>query len=69
MIAQVCFKGFLGLKLVLEESVHLDQVSLDVLEFVCWYALRVKYEQVIIEDVALDEGSKIRAATARDTIC
>ena len=59
MVSQVCFKGFFGLELVLKEPVDLDQVSLDVLELVSWHALRVKHEHIVVENVALDQGSEV----------
>ena len=59
MVSQVCLKGFFGLELVLEESVDLDQVSLNVLELVSWHVLRVKYKHIVIENVALDQGSEV----------
>ena len=59
MVSQVCLKGFFGLELVLEESVDLDQVSLDVLELVSWHVLRVKHKHIVVENIALDQGSEI----------
>ena len=68
MVSQVCLEGIFGLELVLEESVDLDQVSLNVLELVSWHVLRIKHEHIIVENVTLDQGSEVRASTARDTI-
>ena len=59
MLSQVCLEGFFGLELVLEESVDLDQVSLDILELVSWHVLRVEHEHIVVENVALDQGSEV----------
>ena len=59
MVSQVCLKGFFGLEFVLEESVDLDQVSLDVLELVSRHVLRVKHEHIVVENVALNQGSEV----------
>ena len=69
MVSQICLKGLFCLELVLEEPVHLDQVSLNVLKLVGWHVLRVKYEHIVVKNVALHQGSEVRASAARDAIC
>lgn len=58
-VAQVCFKSILRLELVLEEPVYLDELPLNTVELVSWDFLRIKYNHVVIKDIALNEGSEI----------
>lgn len=61
MVAKVRFKCLFSLEFVLKESVNFDEMSLDSIELVSWHRLRVKNDKVVVEHVALDESSEIRA--------
>ena len=61
--SQVSLKYVLGLELVLQESVNLNELFLDNVELVCGDVLRVKNDHIVVEDITLDKSAKVGSSS------
>mmetsp|Transcript_30150 Transcript_30150/g.40040 ORF Transcript_30150/g.40040 Transcript_30150/m.40040 type:complete len:288 (-) Transcript_30150:760-1623(-) len=68
LVSKVRLKGSLGLKLILQKSVHFDQVLLNLLKFIGGHMLAIENEHVVIKNVALDEAAKVAAPARSDAV-
>lgn len=63
VIPQVSLKLILGLELILQESVNLNELFLNNIELVSRDVLRVENDHVIVEDVALNKSTKVGSSS------
>ena len=69
LVSEVSLEGFLSLELILEESVHLDEMAFDLIKLVGGHVLAIKHKQIIVEDVSLHKRSEVAASAGRDAVC
>lgn len=68
LFSQILLEACLIPKFVLQESVHFEKLAFDRIELVSGNRLRVKHEHVVLENVALDQGSKVAPTTTGNAV-
>jgi len=59
LLSKVCFEIVLSLELLLQEAVHFDKLTLNLIKLVGWDVLRIEHDHIIVENVTLHDGTEV----------
>lgn len=68
LLAQVFLEGCLITELILQEAVDFQKLAFDRVELVSGNRLRIQHQKVILENVALHQGSKVAPTTTGNAV-